>query len=250
MGAYFRAQWWLLLRSPRLLGPLVITPLYSLVFFSVLREHHRPGLATTAATTAFLMSMWSQAVFVASDAVDYDRWEGTLEAGLFTPRRYADALAVRVLTTTAVSLPAFAEILLIGRIGFGYPITVASPVATCLTLLLVLCGSAGISLTISGLLVVVRGARTLQNAMTYPFYLLGGLVLPVGSLPTPLQWPAHAFYLSWGARSLRAAVGGTGADVAAVCVLAVLAPLQAATGYAVLRRILHRARDGKVILHG
>ncbi|MFJ3234655.1 ABC transporter permease [Streptomyces sp. NPDC086787] len=250
MGAYFRAQWWLLLRSPRLLGPLVITPLYSLVFFSVLREHHRAGLATTAATTAFLMSMWSQAVFVASDAVDYDRWEGTLEAGLFNPRRYADALAVRVLTTTAVSLPAFAEILLIGRLGFGYPITVESPFATCLILLLVLCGSAGVSLAISGLLVVVRGARTLQNAMTYPFYLLGGLVMPVGSLPLPLQWPAHAFYLSWGAQSLRAAVGGTGVDAAAVCALAVLAPLQAGIGYVVLRRVLHRARDGKVILHG
>ncbi|MFJ6749149.1 MULTISPECIES: ABC transporter permease [unclassified Streptomyces] len=250
MGSYFRAQWWLLLRSPRLLGPLVVTPLYSLVFFSVLREHHKAGLATTVATTAFLMSMWSQAVFVASDAVDYDRWEGTLEAGLVNPRRYADALAVRVLTTTAVSLPAFGEILLIGRLGFGYPITVAHPVLTCLVLLLVLCGSAGIALTISGLLVVVRGARTLQNAMTYPFYLLAGLVLPVAALPTALQWPARAFYLSWGATSLRAAIGETGFDLTALGVLALLAPLQAVAGYLILRRILNRAREGKVILHG
>lgn len=250
MGSYFRAQWWLLLRSPRLLGPLVITPLYSLVFFSVLREHHRVGLATTMATTAFLMCMWSQAVFVASDAVDYDRWEGTLEAGLFTPRRYADALAVRVLTATAVSLPALGEILLIGRLGFGYPVTVAHPALMCLVLLLLLCGGAGVALAVSGLLVIVRGARTLQNAMTYPFYLLGGLILPVGSLPDLLQWPAHAFYLSWGAQALRDAIGGTGVDATALYALAVLAPLQAGGGYAVLRLLLRRAREGKVMLHG
>ncbi|GAA3062539.1 hypothetical protein GCM10020254_03040 [Streptomyces goshikiensis] len=165
---FMRAQAQMLMRSPQLFATLVVIPFYSLVFFHFLKAHHQGELATTTALTAFLMGAWSHAVFVASQAVDDDRAQGTLSLSLLTPTRYLLALATRTLLTTSLALPVLGEMFLVGRWVFGLPIRVERPGLTLLVAALVTAGVAATALLMSGLMILVRAARSLQNALTYP----------------------------------------------------------------------------------
>ncbi|MFI5975702.1 ABC transporter permease [Streptomyces sp. NPDC051452] len=246
-----RAQAQMLFRSPQLFATLLVIPFYSLVFFHFLKSHHQGGLATTTAITAFLMGSWSHAVFVASQAVDDDRVQGTLNLSLLTPSRYLLALATRTLVTCSLALPVLGEMFLVGRWVFGLPIRVDRPGLTVLVAVLVTTGVAATALLMSGLMILVRAARSLQNALTYPFYLLGGLILPITTLPEPLRWVSRAFFLSWGAQLLRDAAAGQVPDPGArLGVLCALVGLQAALGLWTVRRVLTFVRSGRVVLNG
>ncbi|MEV6394678.1 ABC transporter permease [Streptomyces sp. NPDC051907] len=247
---YARAQGVILARSPGLLATLAVIPLYSFVFFHFLQRHHREDLATTVALTAFAMSLWAHSVFVAAEVVDDDRADGALELSLLTPGRYLVSLMVRIFITTALALPALAEVVLIGRGVFGLDVTLRSPGTALLVVALLAAGCASSALLVSGLMLTVRGARTLQNSLTYPFYLLGGLILPVAQLPEPFRQLAHGFFLSWGTGLLRDAAAGpvphAGQRLGVLCAL-ILA--QTLLGVVLLRHVLTSIRSGKAILH-
>ncbi|NYT92313.1 ABC transporter permease [Salinispora sp. H7-4] len=244
-----RTQWQLIVRSPGLFAVLLVTPLYSVVFFSLVRHHRGATAATAVALTAFGMSMWSHAVFVASRVVDDDRIEGTLEYSLLTPATYLVSLVFRVTVSSALSLPVLGEVLLVGRL-FGLPTRLADPLFCLLVAVILVIGTAGAALLVSGLLVLVRAARTMQNTLTYPFYLLGGLTLPVSWLPPPFRWVADCFFLSHGFQLLRdAAAGDLDAPAARLGVLLTLTVAQVAVGVLMLRRVLRSARSGAVPLH-
>ncbi|MER8072779.1 ABC transporter permease [Streptomyces sp. NPDC094034] len=250
MAAFVQLQWLLLTRSPRLLATLVIVPLYALVFFTAVRSYGAPELATTVALTAFSMSMWSQAMFVAAEVVDNDRWDGTLEPSLLTPDAYVRSLVTRICTITALSVPVLVEVIAIGRIGFGFALPVHEPLTALAAALLLVVGTAGSALLVCALMILVPLGRLLQNALTYPFYILGGLLLPVTSLPAPVEWIARLFFLSHGAQLLRDAMTGSGDGHAAhFSALIALSALQLAVGVFLLRRALSRARRGEARLY-
>ncbi|WP_327286412.1 MULTISPECIES: ABC transporter permease [unclassified Streptomyces] len=250
LAAATRAQGVILARSPGMLATLAVIPLYSLVFFHFLQRHHREELATTVALTAFVMSLWAHAVFVASDVVDDDRSDGTLELSLLTPDRYLVALAVRTFTTTLLALPVLAEVVLIGRGLFGLDVTLHNPAVALPVAVLLVAGCASAALLVSGLMIKVRGARTLQNSLTYPFYLLGGLILPVGHLPAPFGTVAKGFFLSWATDLLRDAAAGPVPQLAQrLAVLCALILVQTLLGVFLLRGVLGSVRNGKMVLH-
>lgn len=250
MLVYARTHLTLLFRDPNLLAPLAVLPLYCVVFFTVLRHHHHEELATQTAIGAFLMSMWAHAVFVAAEVVDDDRHEGTLEPSMLTPGAYTAALAVRVFSTTALAIPVLAESLLIARFGFGFPVTLGSVPLSLVTVVLTTVGVAGAALLVSCLMVLVRGARTLQNALTYPVYLLGGLILPASTLPEPFRWIARGFFLSWSADVLRALqTAGAPAPLGSLGVLTALVAAQVLLGFLALRKVLTTVRAGGVSLY-
>ncbi|GHC72759.1 ABC transporter permease [Streptomyces flavofungini] len=250
MAAFVQLQWLLLTRSPRLLATLFVVPLYAVVFFTTVRSYEAPELAGTVALTAFSMSMWSQAMFVAAEVVDNDRWDGTLEPSLLTPNAYVRSLVTRVCTVTALSVPVLVEVIAIGRVGFGFPLPVHRPVIALTATLLLVVGTAGSALLVSALMIIVPVGRLLQNALTYPFYILGGLVLPVTSLPAPVEWVARLFFLSHGAQLLRDAMSGAdGSHWGDFWALFVLSAMQLAAGVFLLRRALSRARRGEARLY-
>ncbi|WP_327253272.1 ABC transporter permease [Streptomyces sp. NBC_01244] len=248
---YVRAQGVIIARSPGMLATLAVIPLYSLVFFHFLQRHHREDLATTVALTSFVMSLWAHSVFVASGVVDDDRSDGTLELSLLNPGRYLTSLIVRIATTTVLALAALAEVVLIGRSVFAMDVTLHNPGLAVLVVVLLAAGCTSSALLVSGLMIMVRGARTLQNSLTYPFYLLGGLILPASQLPFPFRDLAKVFFLSWGTGLLRsAAAGGPVTQLPErLGMLCALILLQGLLGVLVLRRVLTSIRSGRVILH-
>ena len=103
---------------------------------------------------------------------------------------------------------------------------------------------AGTALIMASLFVLTRSARTFQNSLSYPFYVLGGVLVPVSYLPDWLRPLSSGVFLSWSADLLRASLAPAPvhrlAFRLAMIVLLGLAGL--ALGRLALGRILDRLR--------
>jgi ABC-2 type transport system permease protein len=135
--------------------------------------------------------------------------------------------------------------LLVARAVFGIAVPVWHPGVLALTALATSLAVAGTSVAVSTLFVVSRSARTFQNSLTYPFYLLGGVFVPVSYLPGWLHPVSAAVFLSWSSDLLRAAIEPApvhhlGLRLGMIFVLAAAA---FAIGFAALGRILRRLKQ-------
>ncbi|MEV6823594.1 ABC transporter permease [Amycolatopsis sp. NPDC051102] len=245
-----RMQLRLVLRRLGSLAPLLINPLYVVVFFGAVAAH-RPSaeLLTSLGLTAFVMAAWGHAVFTASHVIDEERFSGTMEVNLTAPAGYLVSLVVRIVTVTVLAAPVIAEVAVVGLLTHGTGLVIRVPFQFFVAVLTCLAGCAAGALLLSGLLVLVRGARTLQNALTYPFYLLGGLILPHFSLPEGLRQLSDAFFLTWAVEGLRAAAAGSPGGWRDLGLAAALAVASGAAGTLMLQRVLLRLRRGEVRFH-
>jgi ABC-2 type transport system permease protein len=251
MSEHVRLQIWLFARRPGQWSMLLFTPLYCLVFFSVIRAAGRGDLAVSVGLSAFFMTMWAQLVYVASEAVDLDRSEGVMEVLLAAPASYTRSLVLRIATAAAICLPAALEIILIGVVGFDFPVAVAAPPILLIAVVLTFVGGVGTAVLLAGLFCLVLGARTYQNSLTYPCYLLGGLILPATQLPPPFAALSRLFFLSWGTDLARDSIAGMPDQLGwRLLVLSTLVGLQCAVGVLVVRTVLIRVRNGRIPLHG
>jgi ABC-2 type transport system permease protein len=242
--AGFRLQMTFYRSYPQMWIPLLTAPLYTIIFTMVIRHGGRADLSAYAVVAPFFMSLWWFALFHGGLVIQGDRWEGTLEPHTATPVGFAYSVLGRILAVMTVGLGSFAEVYLFGRYALGVPVVVHHPLVLAATLLLTAFAMGTTALFFAGLFVLARSAVTFANSASYPFYVLGGILVPVSLLPGWLQPVSTVVFLSWSARLLRASLSPAPADDAGFA-LAMLFGLGCAAlvlGAALLERILRRVR--------
>lgn len=246
-----RIQWWLLLRHPSQLAPVFGMPFYSIIFLAIIKHSGREDLATSLEFSAVLMTLWSTAVFIASNIVDTDRVEGIFEFLLTARTSYTRAAAARIGLIMALGMSSCLIVTLVGQFGFGLPIHISAPLIALLVLVVTVFGIGGFALMVSGLIIAVQGARSLQNALTYPFFVLGGLIIPAYHLPQPFRFSSEIFFLSIGSRLLNSVAnyGWTSQDVPVFAELVTLVSIQIMIGAAVLKKLVLQTRAGQIGFH-
>jgi len=222
----------------------VTAPLLTMVFLAVNEYTGRTGLTAYGIVAPTLMSLWSMALSVAGTALTEDRDLGTLEGQIAAPAPMAVTFLGRMCSVVIVGLVAFAETWLVAGAVFGRWLAVPHPVVLGACLLATALATAGTAGLLAPFFVLTPSARTLQNTLTYPFYLLGGVLVPTGHLPDWLQPASRAVFLSWGADLLRDSLAGPAVAHPLPRLLAVLA--LGAVGYGVgmvlLDRVVSRVR--------
>lgn len=233
----------LLRRSPGDLHMLATVPLYTLVLLAMTDAPHRSDLAPDAIIAPTLIALWSTALFTAGDLIDRDRYNGTLEPTVAAPAPLAQVVAGRICAVTATGLLAFAEAWAVGRC-FGVHLTVRHPLPLVLGILATSLTTACTAAVIAALLVLTRGGRPYQNSLSFPLYLLSGIVVPIGVLPHWLHPVSRLVYLSWSADLLRSAFRAEPPRDLPVQLLALGLLAAAGLGCAgvLLRRVLARVR--------
>ncbi|MET9628326.1 ABC transporter permease [Lentzea sp. NPDC006480] len=239
-----RFQATVLRRSPGDLMVLVNTPLLTVIFLAITRHAGRTDLDAYSVLAPAVMALWSMAVIVSGEIISRDRAAGTLELLLASPASITLVVSVRILVVTVVSLVALAEAWLVATFGFGVRLVIHHPAAFGVTLLVTAAATAGWASAMSGIFVLARSARTFQNSISYPFFLLGGVVVPTSLLPGWLQPVCDAVYLSWASDLLRdatkpAAVTSFGGRLGVVALLGLAG---FALGHALLRATAKRVR--------
>lgn len=206
----FRAGFGLELRviraAPDALIPLVTAPLFALIFVSIVRESGRPDLQADALMAPVLMTLWWVALQHAGNMITGDRWQALLEPLITTPASLASVLVGRIAALMCMGLVSFFEVWAIGELAFDVPIPFEHPAALVLTLLVTAFATAGTSVAFAAVFVLTRNAYTFTNSLSYPLYLLGGVLVPVAILPGWLHPISSGIFMSWGADLLRASM--------------------------------------------
>lgn len=193
-------------RSPDELLALVTAPVLTLVFLSITLHAGRTDLSPYAVLAPALLALWQMALLTSGETVAAEREDGTLEGLVASPASFVGVITGRILTVTLISLAGFVESWLVAALVFGIVVPVVHPGAFLIAALATAFATAGTAVILSAMFVLSRSARTFQNSLSYPFYVLGGVMVPVAYLPEWLQPVTRLIFLSWSSDLLRDAV--------------------------------------------
>lgn len=243
-AAGFRLQLSFYRQYPDMLIPLLTAPLYTIIFTMVLRHGGRVDLSAYAVVAPFFMSLWWFAIFNGGWVIQTERWEGTVDYLVAAPVSFAGVILGRIATMMVAGLVSFAEVWLIG-LALRVDVTVHHPAVFAATLLLTAYAMTTTALFMANLFVLARSAATFSNSASYPFYVLGGILVPVTLLPGWLQPFSKVVFLSWSADALRGSlaappVPNAGLNLTMIFLLGCAA---LAVASVMLNRILRKVRE-------
>ncbi|MBU3862638.1 ABC transporter permease [Streptomyces sp. 4503] len=242
--ASFRFQCQLLRRSPGDLSVLVTAPFFSLLFLSMADQAHRSALTPYAVVAPVFMSVWSMSLFVAGDLISRERGTGTLEGLVATPASLSVMVIGRITAAVTVSMLAFAETWLIAWLCFGIVVRVPHPLMLMATLATSALSMAGTASVLAAVFVLVRSARIFQNTLSYPVYLLSGVLVPISALPEWLRPLSKPIFLYWGAALLRDSLSPSdvSSPVGRLLAVTALGAIGFLAGRLLMHQVLRRVR--------
>lgn len=225
---------------------LVTAPMMTLVFLAITRHAGRDDLAPYAVLAPALIVLWGTALQISGEIVTREREFGSLEGLVAAPASFGAVITGRIAAVTLLSLVGFAESWLAARLVFGVTVTIWHPVAFAAAMLVTALAMAGTASVMAALFVLARSARAFQNSLNYPFYVLGGVLVPVSLLPGAvwLEPVSTAVFLSWSADLLRDTLSPAPVPdlVPRLAVVLALGAVGYLIGVVLLRRAVDRLR--------
>jgi ABC-2 type transport system permease protein len=243
--AGFRLELQVVRANPDALIPLVMAPLFAVIFLAIMRQSGRSDLEADALMAPVLMSLWWIALVQAGSMITADRWQAVLEPVIAAPTSLASVLVGRIACLMCVGLLSFFEVWFAGWIVFGVSIPFEHPAELVLTLAATALAMAGAAVAFASLFVMTRNAYTFINSASFPFYVLGGVLVPVAYLPDWIEPVSSVLFLSWSADLLRATLKEPAVDDfwTRLGIVVLLGALTFALGRAVLSHVLRRMRE-------
>ncbi len=221
--AGLRLQMQLFRRNPGHLLIFLTVPFFSAIFLSGVEQVGKDSLVAYAVLGPSMVGLWAVSLDLGGSIIDSERIQQTFQLLVIAPCSFSRVLAGRIVTVTGLGMLTFAESILFARVVFGVRVHVAQPAVMIATLAVTAVAMAGTSTAMAALFVAARAARRFANALGYPFYILGGLLVPITFLPPwirPLSWLT---YLYWSAGLLRDSLSARPVAAAGWRLLAVLA---------------------------
>jgi ABC-2 type transport system permease protein len=163
---------------------------------------------------------------------------------LAAPVGLASVILGRVASIMFLGLFGFFEVWAIGELMFGVGIPFEHPLDLALTLLATIFAMSGTAVAFAALFVLTRNATTFTNSASFPFYVLGGVFVPIAILPGWIQPLSSAIFMSWSADLLRASLKAApiGDVWGRLGMVVLLGLISFAIGRAVLALVLRRMR--------
>jgi ABC-2 type transport system permease protein len=251
LAAGFRFELHVLRQSLDRMMALVTAPLMTLVFLAITRHAGRDDLAPYAVLAPALIALWAVSLNIAGEIITGERDNGSLEVLVATPAVFGAVITGRIAAVTLLSLAGFVESWLTALLVFGVVVTVWHPVLFAAAIVVTALAMAGTASIMSAVFVLARSARTFQNSLSYPFYVLGGVMVPVSFLPGWLEPVSRVVFLSWSADLLRDALSPAVVmqPLPRLGMVALLAVVGYAGGSVLLRRAVDRLRKTGSLSH-
>jgi ABC-2 type transport system permease protein len=188
----------------------VIQPIiFASVAYLMFRAGARPGTLLYVALGAGMMGIWSSTLFGSGGAIQWQRWQGTLEYSIAVPPPLIVVIVPLTIATATIGLYSLTATLLWGWVFFDVPLSVANPVAFVVALPVAVIGLGLLGLVLASTFVLYRNANALSNLLEFPVWLVTGLLVSLSLLPgwvRPISWVLAP---TWGINALReAAIAG------------------------------------------
>jgi ABC-2 type transport system permease protein len=206
VSAGFRRELREMQHSPDRLMALVTAPLLTLIFLAIMIHAGKRDLAPFAVLAPALLVLWQMALQTSGDTVESERENGSLEALVAAPTPFPAVIGGRIAAVTLVSMIGFVESWLVAALAFGVVVPIPHPWVFVLAILATGYATAGSAVVLAAVFVRTRAARAFQNSLTYPFYILGGVLVPVTYLPDWIEPVTRLVFLSWASDLIRHAL--------------------------------------------
>jgi ABC-2 type transport system permease protein len=245
-----RLQLGLSRRDPQHLLVLVTTPLLSLIFMSISRSLHRQIDVSTAVVAPGLMGLWYAALDMSGVMISLDRWQGRLELLMAAPAGLAEVVFGRVLVITSIGSVTFGEAWLVASLFRGGPLPIAQPPLFIAVLALSALAMTATAALIGAFFTLSRVKYIIFSSLTYPVYILSGVLVPVTALPEWLRPVSRVIFLTYSADLLRAAGTGRPGEfgrATGVVLLILLTFVAAALSAHLMRIIVERLRENGTV---
>ena len=180
------------------------------IAFYIFQAGGRSGTLLYAALGAGMMGIWSSTLFGSGGALQWNRWQGTLELLVGCAAAVRSSYCCRSRSRPrSPALYALVATLVWGRIFFGDPAALRAPGAFAVALPATVVALGLMGLLMASSFVLYRHANALSNLLEYPVWIATGLLFPIALLPgwvRPISWVLAP---TWGSgRSAHAALGG------------------------------------------
>jgi ABC-type polysaccharide/polyol phosphate export permease len=221
----------------------VIQPIiFASVAYLMFRAGARPGSLLYVALGSGMMGIWSSTLFGSGGAIQWQRWQGTLEYCIAVPPPFLLVLIPLTLATATIGLYSLTATLLWGKLFFDVPFDLAHPFQFALAIPATVIGLGMLGLVLASTFVLYRNANALSNLLEFPIWLVTGLLVSLSLLPWwvgPISWVLAP---TWGINALReAGLGGSAWPEIAMCL--VLGVVYLAIGHVALWHFERLARE-------
>ena len=128
------AGWVFHVKSLTLSGFFILTSVIQPIIFAsvayyMFRAGARPGTLLYVALGAGMMGIWSSTLFGSGGAIQWQRWQGTLEYCIAVPPPFLLVIVPLTLATATIGLYSLSATLLWGWLFFDVPMEIADPLA-------------------------------------------------------------------------------------------------------------------------
>lgn len=153
----------------------------------------------------FMTETWSSTVWGSGNALQSERYLGTISAVIAAPASTAAVIVGYTLGSLLAYIPSVATCAVVGILA-GATFDVGSPLAAAIALLTVYICTFCIGLAFGGLFILSKNSNALSNFLQTPIYLLAGFYVPRSVLPGWLQRVSDLIPLSHAVDALRGAL--------------------------------------------
>ncbi|MDP8911084.1 MAG: ABC transporter permease, partial [Actinomycetota bacterium] len=185
-----------------------------------------------AALGAALIALWGATVWSAGAILRGERWQGTLSQILARPTGLGTVLLGKTLGATLRSAVFIGASVAATAALLGHAVSIERPLQFVIALVAVLVSALVLGFLLSSLFVLTRAAGRISEALLYPIFILGGMLVPVSLLPAWVQPLSAVVSLRWGGELMTAAAEGEAQPGKAWLML-----VATTTAYAVLARL-------------
>jgi ABC-2 type transport system permease protein len=196
-------------RNPFDLSGVILWPiLYASIAYYLLGAKDNPRLLLSASLGAAVMLMWSLVVIGSSNALENQRWLGTLELLVAAPMPFAVVIAPITVASGFVGAYALVATLAWGSLLFHVPLVIDHPFAFAVAVPACVIAIGMLGLVMAATFVLYRAAFSLGIALQYPVWIATGLLVPLSILPAFVGWIGWFLGPYWGFRAIKEAALG------------------------------------------
>jgi ABC-2 type transport system permease protein len=195
-----------------------------------------------AALGTGMMGVWSTTLFGCGGAIQWHRWEGTLELLVAAPSRYDMVLLGQTLGAATFGFYSIVATLIWGMVLFGMPLNAEFPLLLPVALAVAIVSLGCLGMLLATSFVLYRHANALSNLLEYPIWIVTGMIVPLAALPGwlgPISW---VLVPTWAMEAIRGSAMGASPPLLALAMCLLLATVYYLLARRVLRFVLDKAR--------
>jgi len=244
--------------DPQWVIPNIIAPfVFTTVALTLFKDATGP-FGLYAVLGGGMMGMWGNTIYSSGFAIEFEKWQGTLEEVMAAPSKLLHVITGRAISNALFGLTNMIAVLVIAVLGFRVSLGIADPLMFSISLLLTLLSVSALGLIFASSFVLSRSAQALTNGLETPLYIVSGSMFPIALLPFWIHPIAYILGPTWGVDAIRLATSPDyasqtfwkGMSVGAAMALDLTVMVLITAAYAAIAAVLFKAVERRARIKG